>query len=156
MAVPPKRKRWAGPAAEAALVLVVLGLLFVAALAGFLVGRESADNDGSPAVSQTATTESEPAQTEVATTESTATESTATESGDADGAAVFASAGCGGCHTFGAANSNGTVGPPLDGIDLSKDEIEQQVRDGGGGMPAFGDRLSDAEIEAVADYVENG
>jgi hypothetical protein len=54
------------------------------------------------------------------------------------------------------ANSTGTVGPRLDGIDLSKDEIAQQVRDGGGGMPAFGDRLSDAEIDAVADYVENG
>ena len=41
-------------------------------------------------------------------------------------------------------------------IDLSKDEIAQQVRNGGGGMPPFGDRLSDAEIDAVADYVENG
>ncbi|MBA3383671.1 MAG: cytochrome c [Actinobacteria bacterium] len=154
MAVPSRRKRWAGPAAEAALVLVVLGLLFVAALAGFLVGRESSEDD-SPAAAQTetqgGTTESEPATTEVATTESTATESEG-----ADGAAVFAEAGCGGCHTFAAADSSGTVGPPLDGIDLSKDEIEQQVRNGGGGMPAFGDRLSDAEIEAVADYVENG
>jgi mono/diheme cytochrome c family protein len=152
MAVPPKRKRWAGPAAEATLVLVVLSPLFVAALAGFLVGRESAEDD-SPAAAQT-TTEggtTEPAQTEVTTTESTATESEG-----ADGAAVFAEAGCGGCHTFGAANSSGTVGPSLDGIDLSKDEIAQQVRDGGGGMPAFGDRLSDAEIDAVADYVENG
>lgn len=134
-------------------MLVVIGLLFVAALAGFIVGRETADD--SPAAAQTetqgGTTESEPATTEPATTESTETEGEA-----ADGAAVFAKAGCGACHTFGAANSTGTVGPPLDGIDLSKDEIEQQVRNGGGGMPAFGDRLSDAEIEAVADYVENG
>jgi mono/diheme cytochrome c family protein len=154
MAVPPKRKRWAGPAAEGALVLVVIGLLFVAALAGFLGGRESADAD-SPAAAQTetqgGTTESQPATTETATTESTQTESEG-----ADGAAVFAEAGCGGCHTFGPANSSGTVGPRLDGIDLSKDEIAQQVRNGGGGMPAFGDRLSAAEIEAVADYVENG
>ena len=136
-------------------MLVVVGLLFVAALAGYLVGRATADDDDSPAVSETATTEStasEPAQTEAATT----SESTATEGESADGAAVFAEAGCGGCHTFSAANSSGTVGPSLDGIDMSKDEIEQQVRNGGGGMPAFGDRLSDAEIEAVADYVENG
>ena len=134
-------------------MLVVLFLLFVAALAGFLVGRESAEDD-SPAAAQTATqggtTESEPATTEAATTESTATGSE-----DADGAAVFAAAGCGGFHTFAPANSSGTVGPTLDGIDMSKDEIEQQVRNGGGGMPAFGDRLSDEEIEAVADYVEN-
>jgi mono/diheme cytochrome c family protein len=129
------------------LVLVVIGLLFVAALAGYLVGRGAAD-DESPTAAQTTTAASEPATTEATTTETTGEA--------ADGAAVFAEAGCGGCHTFGPANSSGTVGPPLDGIDLSKDEIAQQVRNGGGGMPAFGDRLSDAEIEAVADYVESG
>jgi mono/diheme cytochrome c family protein len=160
MAVPSRRKRWAGPAADAALVLVVLFLLFVAALAGFLVGRDSADEDDSPAAAQTETqgetTESEPATTEAATTEAATTEATTTEGEDADGAAIFAEAGCGGCHVFSPANSSGTVGPSLDDIDLSKDEIAQQVRNGGGGMPAFGDRLSDAEIEAVADFVENG
>ena len=139
-------------------MLVVLFLLFVAALAGFLVGRESAEDDDSPGVAQTETTESEPATTEAATTEETTTQGTTTEAAgdDADGAAVFAEAGCGGCHQFGPANSEGTVGPSLDGTDLSKDEIAQQVRNGGGGMPPFGDRLSDAQIEAVADYVENG
>jgi mono/diheme cytochrome c family protein len=155
MAVPPRQRRWAGPAAEAALVLAVIGLLFVAALAGFLVGRASAEDDDSPAAAQTETTESEPAETEGATTEATQTE-TEGESEDVDGAAVFAEAGCGGCHVFTPANSEGTVGPPLDDIDLSKDEIAQQVRNGGGGMPAFGDRLSDEEIDAVADYVESG
>ena len=155
MSVPPKRKSWAGPAAEGALVLAVVGLLFVAALGGFLVGRGSAEDDESPAAAETQTTEE--TATEGATTEAATTEATETEGGeDADGAAVFASAGCGGCHTFGPANSNGTVGPKLDGIDLSKDAIEQQVRNGGGGMPPFGERLSDAEIAAVADYVESG
>jgi mono/diheme cytochrome c family protein len=154
MSVPPKRKSWAGPAAEGALVLAVVGMLFVAALAGFLVGRGSADDDDSPAAAETQATEE--TATEGATTEAATTEETETGGGeDADGAAVFASAGCGGCHTFGPANSSGTVGPNLDEIDLSKDEIAQQVRNGGGGMPAFGDRLSDAEIDAVADYVEN-
>jgi mono/diheme cytochrome c family protein len=155
MSVPPRQRRWAGPGAEAALVLVVVGLLFVAALAGFLVGRASADEDDSPPAAQTETTESEPAETEGATTEAAQTE---TEDGseDADGAAVFAEAGCGGCHVFTPANSEGTIGPALDDTALNKDEIEQQVRNGGGGMPAFGDRLSDEEIEAVADYVESG
>jgi mono/diheme cytochrome c family protein len=155
MSVPPKKKSWAGPAAEGALVLAVVGMLFVAALAGFLVGRGSAEDNDSPAAAETQTTEE--TATEGATTEAATTEETVTEGGeDADGAAVFASAGCGGCHTFGPANSSGTVGPNLDEIDRSKDEIAQQVRNGGGGMPAFGDRLSDAEIDAVADYVENG
>jgi mono/diheme cytochrome c family protein len=130
-------------------------LLFVAALAGFLVGRGSADDDDSPAATETQTTAE--TTTEGATTEATTTEATETEGGEAaDGAAVFASAGCASCHTFGPANSKGTVGPKLDGIDRSKEEIEQQVRNGGGGMPPFGDSLSDAEIAAVADYVENG
>ena len=140
-------------------MLVVIGLLFVAALAGFLVGRASAEDDDSPAAAQTETAESVPAETEAATTGAAETETeteTEGESENAEGAAVFAEAGCGGCHMFAPANSEGTVGPPLDGVDLSKDEIEQQVRNGGGGMPAFGDRLSDEEIEAVADYVESG
>ena len=138
-------------------MLVVIGLLFVAALAGFLVGRASAEDDDSPAAAQTETAESEPAETQAATTGAAETETeTEGESENAEGAAVFAEAGCGGCHMFAPANSEGTVGPPLDGVDLSKDEIEQQVRNGGGGMPAFGDRLSDEEIEAVADYVESG
>jgi mono/diheme cytochrome c family protein len=155
MSVPPKRKSWAGPAAEGALVLAVVGLLFVAALAGFLVGRESAEDDDSPAATETQATQE--TGTEGATTHAATTEATETEGGEsADGAAVFASAGCGGCHTFGPANSKGTVGPNLDTTDLSKDEIAQQVRNGGGGMPPFGDSLSDAQIEAVADYVENG
>jgi mono/diheme cytochrome c family protein len=73
--------------------------------------------------------------------------------GAADGAAVFASAGCGGCHTLEAAGSSGQTGPNLDDVQPSKDAVAEQVRNGGGGMPAFGDRLSDEEIDAVATYV---
>ena len=142
-------------------MLVVLLLWFAAAAAGFVVGRETAEDDGPSAAETTseatttaeATTESQPTTTAETATAATTTE---TEGEEADGAAVFAEAGCGGCHTFGPANSAGTAGPPLDDIGLNKDEIAQQVRNGGGGMPAFGDRLSDAEIEAVADYVESG
>ena len=147
----------ANPLTGTLLVLAVVGMLFVAALAGFLVGRGSADDDDSAPAAETQTaaaTTGEGATTEAATTEATETETGGGK--DADGAAVFASAGCGGCHTFGPAKSKGNVGPKLDGIDLSKDEIEQQVRNGGGGMPPFGDSLSDAQIEAVADFVENG
>jgi mono/diheme cytochrome c family protein len=83
-------------------------------------------------------------------------EATAAETqagGEADGAAVFASAGCGGCHTLAAANSSGQTGPNLDDLMPSEEQVEEQVRNGGGGMPAFGDELSDAEITAVAEYV---
>jgi mono/diheme cytochrome c family protein len=73
--------------------------------------------------------------------------------GAADGAEVFASAGCGGCHTLAAAGSSGQAGPNLDDVAPDAEEVAEQVRNGGGGMPAFGDQLSDAEIEAVAEYV---
>lgn len=88
--------------------------------------------------------------------ETTVTETTATETtggGTASGAMVFAQAGCGGCHTLAAAGSNGQVGPNLDDLKPSVDEVESQVRNGGGGMPAFEGDLSDAEIQAVAQYV---
>ena len=78
---------------------------------------------------------------------------TAGGGGAADGAAVFASAGCGGCHTLEAAGSSGQTGPNLDDLKPSQDEVAEQVRNGGGGMPAFGDKLSDEEINAVAQYV---
>jgi mono/diheme cytochrome c family protein len=88
--------------------------------------------------------------------ETTVTETTATDTtggGTASGEMVFAQAGCGGCHTLAAAGSSGQVGPNLDDLDLTVDGVEDQVRNGGGGMPAFEGDLSDAEIQAVAQYV---
>jgi mono/diheme cytochrome c family protein len=72
--------------------------------------------------------------------------------GGDDGAAVFASAGCGGCHTLAAAGSSGMAGPNLDDLKPSKEQVEDQVRSGGGGMPSFDGQLSDDQIEAVAEY----
>jgi mono/diheme cytochrome c family protein len=75
--------------------------------------------------------------------------------GEEDGAAVFASAGCGGCHTLAAAGSSGMTGPNLDDVMPSKEQVEEQVRSGGGGMPSFAGQLSDQQIEAVAEYVSS-
>jgi len=83
----------------------------------------------------------------------TTTAATTTSGGTtANGESVFAS-NCGSCHTLNAAGTTGSVGPNLD--DLKPDEmtVEQQVRNGGGGMPAFQGRLSDAQIKAVSQYV---
>ncbi len=78
----------------------------------------------------------------------------ATGEGDAaNGKAVFASAGCGGCHTFEAAGSSGTVGPNLDDSNIDFEGAVAQVTNGGGGMPPFGDSLSDQEIADVAAFV---
>jgi mono/diheme cytochrome c family protein len=73
--------------------------------------------------------------------------------GAADGAAVFASAGCGNCHTLSAASATGNVGPNLDELQPDAATVEEQVRNGGGGMPAFEGELSDDEIAAVSEYV---
>ena len=78
-----------------------------------------------------------------------------TAGGAADGAAVFASAGCGNCHTLAAANASGNVGPNLDELMPDTEEVAEQVKNGGGGMPAFEDQLSEDEIQAVAEYVSS-
>lgn len=62
-------------------------------------------------------------------------------------------ANCGTCHTLEDAGTSGTTGPALDGHGLSQDEIETQVRQGGGLMPPFEGTLSDEEIQEVSAYV---
>ena len=82
------------------------------------------------------------------------TQTTGGETGDAaNGKTVFATAGCGGCHTFEAAGSSGSVGPNLDDASPSFDAVVTQVTNGGGAMPAFGDELSEQEIRDVAAFV---
>ena len=74
------------------------------------------------------------------------------QGGATDGKTVFTS-NCAGCHTLAAAGTSGTVGPNLDQSRPSRNEAEQKVRKGGGGMPAFEGRLTDQQIQAVAEYV---
>jgi len=76
------------------------------------------------------------------------------ETGDATkGKALFASAGCGGCHTYSKAGSSGSIGPNLDDAAPSFDKVVSQVTNGGGPMPAFKDQLSEQEIRDVAAFV---
>jgi mono/diheme cytochrome c family protein len=86
-----------------------------------------------------------------------ATTTTGTTGGTAapDGKQVFASAGCGGCHTLKDAGSSGNVGPNLDQLKPSKGTVAHQVEVGGGAMPAFKGQLTNAQIQAVAAYVSS-
>jgi mono/diheme cytochrome c family protein len=70
-----------------------------------------------------------------------------------DGEAVFAEAGCGGCHALEAANTSGTVGPNLDEAKPSKELVVERVTNGQGAMPSFKDQLTEEQIRAVAQYV---
>ncbi len=73
--------------------------------------------------------------------------------GQTSGSGVFASAGCSDCHTLKAAGASGTIGPNLDQLRPSAATVSGIVRSGGGGMPSFSGKLSDAQIAAVATYV---
>lgn len=70
----------------------------------------------------------------------------------AAGRTVF-SAQCAGCHTLADAGATGSVGPDLDTVRPDAAAVRAKVTDGGGGMPAFGGRLSEPEIAAVSAYV---
>jgi mono/diheme cytochrome c family protein len=103
--------------------------------------------------------EAAPTAEEVEGTVPTETE-TRTETGAAPtegdpqaGKAVFAEAGCGGCHTLAAANASGTVGPSLDDSQPEFSLVVDRVTNGRGAMPSFKDQLSEKEINDVAAYV---
>jgi mono/diheme cytochrome c family protein len=60
---------------------------------------------------------------------------------------------CGSCHVLEKAGTSGAVGPNLDEAQPTFEEAVRQIRNGGGGMPAFGDQLTDEQIRALARYV---
>ncbi|MBA3245781.1 MAG: cytochrome c [Actinobacteria bacterium] len=99
------------------------------------------------------TTEAETTETEPTETETTE-EPTSTVEGDAAaGEGVWASAGCGGCHTLEAAGSSGNVGPDLDDSQPDAALTADRVTNGMGAMPAFEDQLSEKQIADVVAYV---
>ena len=87
------------------------------------------------------------------------------------GAAVFASAGCGGCHAFTPAGTNGAIGPNLDNLVADAKKVgedpaayvKESIVDpdkilapgyAAGVMPAsYGDSLSAKEIDALVKYL---
>lgn len=81
------------------------------------------------------------------------------------GAQVFSSAGCSGCHTLAAAGSSGTTGPDLDGalkgqspkfIETSIVDPNQSIAKGypPDVMPQnFGDTLSPEDLDALVQYL---
>ena len=81
----------------------------------------------------------------------------AQEAGDADlGRQVFlerAEPACAICHTLAAAGAAGTIAPSLDQLKPSKEAVRVAVAEGAGVMPSYADKLTETEIEAVAEYV---
>jgi mono/diheme cytochrome c family protein len=90
------------------------------------------------------------------------TQSTSTGTGSAGGAENASAEGkqvftqnCKGCHTLQDAGATGSVGPNLDDLKPPKATVVRQVENGGGPMPAFKGKLTDAQINAVATYVSS-
>jgi mono/diheme cytochrome c family protein len=69
------------------------------------------------------------------------------------GKAIFAKAGCVGCHTLAAANATGTVGPNLDQAKPDYRRATARVTLGKGAMPSFKGQLTDQQIADVASFV---
>ena len=94
--------------------------------------------------------------------------------GAADGKAVFTAAGCGGCHAFTPAGTNGAIGPKLDNIAADAEKagedpaayVKESIVDPNkvlapgfakDVMPGdFGSSLSPKEIDALVTYLTAG
>ena len=132
-------------------VLLVAGML--AAVEVFGVEKEA----------ESARAEEEMADTGGVDTGATLTAPTSTGEGDQPeepaegdpvaGKELFAANGCGGCHVLEDAGASGTAGPNLDSVQPGYEESVEQITNGGGGMPAFGDQLSEEDIQSLAAYV---
>lgn len=70
------------------------------------------------------------------------------------GALVFQNKQCRNCHSLG--GRGGERGPALDAVAtrLTSDEMVRQVIQGGGNMPAYGKKLSPAEVEALVAFMQ--
>jgi cytochrome c oxidase subunit 2 len=97
-------------------------------------------------------------------------ESGAGSGGEQDGASVFTSAGCGGCHAFTPAGTDAAVGPSLDELDSGGDPLDDFIRESivdpnaklapgyqGDVMPnTFDKSLTDQQIDALVQYLSDG
>jgi cytochrome c551 len=119
---------------------------------------ETVPGEEEPSEGETGATEEESGATEE---ESGGGEEESAEEGEAEGGATAdAAAGeevfaenCSTCH--GATGHGGNGGPDLTTMPKAKEQAgaEEQVTNGGGGMPAFSGTLSEEEISNVAAYV---
>ena len=137
----------------AALALLLLALGVLAAGCG---GEEEATPTPTTVEGGTGEATGEETTDEETTDETTTEETTTGGGGEGDaeaGKAVFASAGCGGCHTLADANSSGGIGPNLDESQPDFELVVDRVTNGAGAMPAFEGQLSEQQINDVAAYV---
>ncbi|NHN30469.1 c-type cytochrome [Paenibacillus agricola] len=114
-------------------IILIVGLLLMLGLAacGYNSASHNGDESGNPEAKQPANL----------------TEG----SSKANGEALY-KANCIACH---GANLEGTIGSNLQklGAQRSKEQIADKVQHGGGSMPAFKDKLKDADIQSLAEWL---
>ena len=148
--------------------LKLFALLAILLVAGMLAAVEALGeaHDFSAHGEAAETTSSEGSTSAEGTTGETATTEPPAPAGDpAAGKEIFASAGCGTCHTLQDAGTNGTVGPNLDDVLKGKDAgfIRESIVDPDaeiapgfqpGIMPqTFGDQLDDKQLSDLVAYL---
>lgn len=72
------------------------------------------------------------------------------------GRAIFnerAQPSCSTCHALEHAHATGAVGPDLDGLGPTLEQVKAAVQNGIGAMPSFGQSLTPEQVEDVAAYV---
>jgi len=174
-----KRKNPWVSASEVVIWLLFAVLLIPVGFAGYAVGHYT--SIGKPPTTVTVTLAGPDQTNPTPTTTSAMTTTSATTTSSSGGAVaagktVFASAGCGSCHTFTPAGSSGTVGPNLDtapAMDATADGnmplaafIKQSIVDpnayiakgySSGIMPAnFGTSLTSTQINNLVAFILSG
>jgi mono/diheme cytochrome c family protein len=135
--------RWVSSAVMRRAVLMLLVLALAVGLAG--CGGEEDQQALPETVVGTLPEQTEPTDT--------GGEAPEVEGDAAAGEGVFASSGCGSCHTLEAAGSEGSIGPNLDEASPDFETAFTTIQNGRGAMPAFEDQLSEQQIADVAQYV---
>jgi mono/diheme cytochrome c family protein len=146
------------------LVTLILMAAMLSAVEVFAKEEDHGEAAGETTETGTATT---PTQTTPTTTTPAAPPPPPAGNAQA-GKAVFLAQGCGSCHTFSPAGSNGTVGPDLDDVLKGKDTafIHQSIVDpnaviasgySAGVMPqTFGQQLSPKQIDDLVAFLASG
>jgi mono/diheme cytochrome c family protein len=145
--------------------ILVTAILTIAMLGAVEVFAKEEEHPEAEAPGETTP---EPPPPPNATTGTTAPTTEQPPGSAAAGRAVFASAGCGACHTFSAAGTSGTVGPDLDEALQGKDAefIRQSIVDpnaqitqgySAGVMPQnFGQELSPKQLDDLVAFLMSG
>jgi mono/diheme cytochrome c family protein len=147
-------------------VLLVAGMLAAVEALGEGHDFSAHGGTGEPTSSEGTTSAAGTTSGTSTTTGETATTEPSAPAGDpAAGKTIFASAGCGTCHTLQDAGTSGTVGPNLDDVLKGKDagfiqesivNPDAEIADGfqTGIMPqTFGDQLDDKQLSDLVAYL---